>query len=561
MNGRFDPKWKHLGGLGLILLVSGWFSIAPLTFFTVDSAVRFVQIKALVTQNWQTLAVPYPLQAIDPNWEHTPYYYAYSIIENRLYLNISPFFPLVASYLFAGLGRLGLVILLVVGGVLIGWAARAWGELNQWPHPFPEVSLWLTVFGTPVVFYTLELWDHVWGVVFVVWSVYFIGRAGKNGRFRDAFLGGGMLGLGMGQRPELYLFAVAMGLVWLVMNWRCKKLLFAPVLGGITSLLPIWLVQWCWVGHPLGMAVAPHLFDYGRPDSYPVSSYEGITLTRAIKVGRLIAHIQGRDLFTFAAFLLVIVGVAGLVLGWRVPRWRQPRLFYVALGVLLVGYGLWLVVGWQTPLDGLLTTFPPIVFVLMQTPKRGEKNGRFHPNDFLLATTLLFIGLMLAVWPAFGGTQWGARYLLAAYPLLVWLAIHNFLAICTQPAWQQIARHLFIALFATSLLIQLIGVRLLFKTHIGQIPTVQAIDALPAEVLITNHPFLPVFMSRVDDKMWLYVNNEAELADLVPKLTSQQITEIAVVPLEGSSLRLPPQIDNVFIEPQGEILYRLIPKE
>ncbi|MFQ5435272.1 MAG: hypothetical protein ACE5FD_10395, partial [Anaerolineae bacterium] len=89
----------HLLLMTIVLLLSAWLVFEPLVFANSDVGLRFIQIRSLVEQGWNTLAIPYPTE-IDPGFNFSPYYYAYSLLDGRLYFNISPFFPLASSFFY-----------------------------------------------------------------------------------------------------------------------------------------------------------------------------------------------------------------------------------------------------------------------------------------------------------------------------------------------------------------------------------------------------------------------------------------------------------------------------
>ncbi|MEZ4646180.1 MAG: hypothetical protein R3E31_26245 [Chloroflexota bacterium] len=193
---------------------------------------------------------------------------------------------------------------------------------------------------------------------------------------------------------------------------------------GVLGTLPVWWLQYRWVGHPLGMAFAPHFFGYGRPEAYPVQSYSDVTITQAIKISRLLLYIEARDAVTFLAALFVIIGAFLLIMALRVPRWRQRRWLWSGLALSVLGYGLFLWQAWDHLLPGVLTTFPLFSLALAYVDRSDDPRPTHRVYQLPFVTALSFLGVMLAVWPAFGGEQWGARYLLPLYPLLLLLAFY-----------------------------------------------------------------------------------------------------------------------------------------
>ncbi|MCP4426762.1 MAG: hypothetical protein GY803_19900, partial [Chloroflexi bacterium] len=417
-------SFSHIAVLTLVLFLLAWASISSLTFLVGDTGLRFLQARELIAHNWQTFAIDYPAHFLDPDLQFTPYYYAYSVIDGEIYFNVSHFFTLIASFFYAWLGTAGLSLMPALGGALTAVAVYRLGVLTQ--VKYPRLLLWTAVLGTPILFYSLELWDHNWAAACAAWAVYGIARGMMNGRWQPIAWGGVAAGIGLGQRPEMYAFAIALGVAVMAVNWSQRRNWLAFVGGGIAGTLPVWLLQYWWVGHPFGLAFAPHFGGYGRPDSYPAQSYDGLTITPSVKIGRFLFYIQSHDLLTFGAALLILLGLFALIFSLRVPAWRRPGWVWGSLLLSAAGYALFSLQAQNTILSGLLTTFPLILFALAYLDKSDDAPATRSIYLLALLTAVTFIGLMLIAWPAYGGKQWGARYLLPAYPPLLFAAFYGY---------------------------------------------------------------------------------------------------------------------------------------
>lgn len=547
----------HLLALTIILVALAWLHVSSLTFFSSDSGLRLLQVRQLIDKGWQTLAVDYPGRFADPDLDHTPYYYLYSLIDGEIYLNITPFFPIMASFLYVLAGALGLAISPVVGGVLAAWAIYKLARLSQLSRPY--WLIWATVFATPLLFYSLELWDHSLATACAAWGVYGAARGMIENQRRYLVLAGVAIGLGLGQRPELYVFALATGLGLLVAAWQRWWHVWALVIGGLLGALPVWISQYTWVGHPLGLAVAPNLFGYGRPGAYPVQAYSEVTLTPALIKGRLLFYVQSRDPVTFTALLLVLVSFLIIFMVLRVERFQQNRLLLAGFVTAIVGYSLWGLVAWQEPITGLLSTFPLLPLGLTYVKKRKAKPPGYHVYHFVFSVVGFFLLLTLALWPSFGGDQWGSRYLLPAYPLLLFLAFYTYEAYIAQlkRPLQPILQLLTAALLILSIGLQLVGLRHLYVNQPENVTMRNAIQALPAQIILTNHPFLPSLMSSVEGKIFMYVDNNHDLVTLIPKFAERGYDRVAILPLEASQLSLSEQIEDVTVRQIGPAVYAL----
>jgi hypothetical protein len=78
---------------------------------------------------------------------------------------------------------------------------------------------------------------------------------------------------------------------------------------------------------------------------------------------------------------------------------------------------------------------------------------------------------------------------------------------------------------------------------------------LPADIILTNHPFLPSFMTALEDKQFMYVDSEDDFIDLVPRLRANDIDRFALITVEGMELHPPAELTGV--QQIGPVLYKI----
>ncbi|HFQ93166.1 MAG TPA: hypothetical protein ENK32_04100 [Anaerolineae bacterium] len=540
-------KWAHLLALTAVLLTLAGLMGSSRAYFSSDVGLRFLQARELVANRWQTLAVTYPAQAFDPDLQFVPYYYAWSLLDGRIYLNVSPFFPLALSFFYALTGPDSVIIVPVLGGVLAAAAVYVLARTAGLRRPL--LALWLTVFATPLLFYSLELWDHSWAAAAAAWAVAAVAVGLRRGTWLPVFWGGVAAGVGLGQRPEMYVFAIALGVGLLAVNWRRLPALAA---GGLAGALPVWLLQWRWVGHPLGLAMAPHLLGYGRPPTRP-ASFSGVTIPPILRVSRLLFLVNFHEPVTFAALLLAAAGIGFIVLTVRVPHWQRPIGLWLGLVSIVTAYGLLLWYAGSNPIPGLISVLPLIGLSLVV----AQGNGVYRLT-FIVA--IVFVGLMLAVWPAFGGAQWGSRYLLPAVPLFLFLAVFAWEAYAERlrgkmrRAWQTTA----VGLLTLSVIVQLAGLRAQWQRHQAEFAMRAAVSQLPAEMILTNSLFVPAQMASLPDKHFMYTPDEAALAGALLLLAEGGARRVAFIP-DGDlpPLPMPERIPGWRLRPAAGGTYKL----
>lgn len=553
--------WIHAGLLTTVLLPLAWLSLSSLTFFTNDTGLRLLQVLELVDNRWQTFAVSYPGRFLDPELQHVPFYYAYVVLGEDIFLKISALFPLLASLLYAVTGRLGLIILPVLGTVMSALAVTLLARLAR--LTFPVHALWISPIGTPLLFYSLELWDHSFVTAFAIWAVYFLARGLVDSDGRSILVSGGLAAVAWSQRPEFAFLTTALGISLLVFASERLQSALQFAAGNVAVATPLAIANNIWFGNPLGIMYASRFFDYGVPQEYAYMPYsDGPPLTRSFHVGRMLTYIESRDPVTFGATLLGLVAILLIVFALRVPRWRRRSVLLAGFVVAALSYALWLAPMSHIAVTGILPTFPLLAFSLAIVEEEGEASPPRRVYHVVSVATLLFLASMLLVFPSFGGTQWGSRYFLPAYPLLAFMAVYAYEKYRQrfETTLQFSLRLLFFGLVAASVIVQLAGVRVLLRTHRRQAVLREGLRDLPADVILTNSPFLPSQMSSLREKTFLYLDSTEDFDAVVPRMMAEGIDRIAVVPVEGIPLAVPNAVDNFRLEETEPLVFRLVEK-
>ncbi len=542
----------------ILLYIASWFSISTLTFWSNDTAMRFLQIVSLVEQNWQTFAIPYPSRIIDPEFRHAPYLSSYLVINDDLYFSLTPTFNLLSSGFFALFGLAGLPILPTLGGIFSAGAIYALADLLQLPRKW--LTFWGVLIATPLGFYSLEIWDHTFGVACGLWGVYAVARGLPRQAWGWLFVGGLGLGFASGQRTELYLFAVAVGLYLL---WQYRGLAFVTAAGGIVGAVPVWGLQYAIYGHPLAPVMAQWLFRYGRLPDY---LYEGRDIGYWHEKVMLFTYIDPQNPFTLVATFLIIVGIVLLRRATGGKGHLQLPLFLLGGMFVLVSYGLFSWVAWQRDVYGFLPVFPLLPISLLPFAKQWLNETAAPRYSLIFWSTMLFIGLTLLIWPVYGGLQWGARYLLIAYPLLFLLAVcvyeHLTSNLTARPRILfQVTAALLLAL---TVITQIGGLKTLYWWHYSQLPTLRHVQTMPAEFILTQHTFLPSQMIGALDKNFVYVTNEADFDQILRRLADNDIRRFGFLPVEdyppfyeANPLTVPEQVGRFVITPVEQDVYQL----
>lgn len=536
----------------LLLFFPSWWGASTSAFFKSDTGLRFWQAQELVTNNWQTFAINYPAYHLDPNLEFIPLYCAYAIIDNEVYFAITPFLPLLASFFYAWFGTIGLTIVPVAAGLLTAVGTYKLAILAKIPRP--HLILWGSILATPLFFYTIQLWDHSLAMACTVWALYGIAIGLRQQKWLPLAGAGLLVAFSVAQRPEMYVMAIAIGMGTLVIAWPRLQPALALTAGGIVGLLPLFWLQNQWIGHPAGIMMT-HLSDYGRPETFV---YDCVGPARSIQAGRFLLYIEGRDPWSFIAAILAIAGLFLIIFWLRLPSLQQNN--KVAIGALILalcGYLIWGAMLWQDALAGLVTTFPLLALSLAYVDRENDANLQRPVYRLILWTAFIFLVGMLLIWPAYGGNHFGARYLLPVYPLLLLLAFYNYYAYAANTSLRKMVQLIGAVLLITTILLQLLGLRLFWQQTAENQAIQAALANLPAEVILTNHPFLPTMLRGLDNQFFMYIDDESDFDTLIPRFAEQDISHFAFVSIAALPLDVPERVGEIRVRQLSPVLYKL----
>ncbi|MEM7335880.1 MAG: hypothetical protein AAF490_27630 [Chloroflexota bacterium] len=562
----------HFSLLTLLLIILTAIMLTPRTFFASDTGLRMIQIDSYLTQNqWTSAAIEYPNEQFDPDYQHIPYYVAYLLHNDALYFNISPLFPLITAVFLAAFGWYGMIAPLIIGAIMIGYGVYVLVKNFEIEKPF--LWVWLSVFGTPVAFYTVQIWDHSLAVGFTTLGVAFTAVSLKTFNVRKMMLGGCLIALTFMQRPEAIPFAIGTGLALGLTHYRSVKKLWPFLVGGFVGTAVSAAVNLVWQGTLLGFPFGSNLFKIGVPSFYPAMEFIRSTRppsTEAIKMGRLLFHINARDPLTFSAALLTLVAILLIFFAFRVPKYQKTKVLWVGLGCLGVAYGLLIFVSAQQPVLGLVSTAPflPLSLAFVNQAEHNKLNLKQGSSphqiySFVFASVLFFILIMLLAWPAFGGRQWGARYLLPAYPLFVFLAgysVTHFRLRSKRP-FSQVVQKVTVGIVIISFIFQSAGLILLYRKLTFDKSFQTSIQALEADVIFTDEPFLHATVGPIEGKQFFFVADTDQLNQLIPVVFDKNIEQIGVLAREPGSLTVPENLSEIQIAPSGAVTYKLSPIE
>jgi len=313
-----------------------------------------------------------------------------------------PLFTGISGLLYFALGKSGLVVLPLLGGLfsaLFGYlAARSWGLASRRWVPL------LLLFASPLLLYASTFWDHSCHMALVAAATWLLLRAYSEPHRRWAVLSGVCVGIGV-YFHELLLVAGACFCVALVSD---RRLLRDWLIGFVPC-----LVAWAIFNRiAFGALRGPHLMGPLEPTSL-------INLAHLVDMSslrdRTTMQLAGGRGTLDVLFVLVMVSLPILT------RLHRPR---AALAVVLgLGALACFLMCDQPVAFGLFQTTPWLLFAWLASPP-GLHNWQNRAHRTLLRAATLFL-LLVVINPISPGLNWGSRYLLTILPVLALLALRS----------------------------------------------------------------------------------------------------------------------------------------
>jgi hypothetical protein len=423
--------------------------VSPQALTHHDEGAKYLQVRNLrITPSGLDWSINYPARRLDPQLEFVPFHPKQHYVDGqgRIYLQWPIFLGLLTRIPWKLLGFWGLYVVPFLAGLGTLWASYLLALAAGVSARVAWLAIPLVGIATPVAIYSLLYFEHTLAALVVTLNLLAAVRALKGEKIsrHSAAVSGALLAVAVYFRSELYVLALVVALVLAVFGWKRGSWALATVwLGAFAvSLVPLWAFYALNEGSLLP-AHAIWYFTGSEPANGGGIPRAGLPQLRYIATagwGVVPAFLFGPESAPFAPKFPLWVEGAGLVgaalcalaaIAKAVRRrfaWSLP-VFVAGLGLLLLSTGATLV----SPqayynLHGFLLAAPFVGVALWPPSSRVENRERGGGNDagrFLYAAGLLYVGLHALVISALSGLgpislhEWGQRYLLPAYPLLV----------------------------------------------------------------------------------------------------------------------------------------------
>jgi hypothetical protein len=529
---------------GLVLAgLAGWFARVE-GHWSVDSAVWELMTREVARRGWDGLWVRNLAQEVDPEGRFFPGFF-FVRRGDRYHFSFQPAFALLTAPFYRALGRAGTAVLPVAAALLLAWVvARGTDALVP---GWGWVGAAAVLFLTPVPLYAATVWNHLPSVALLTLGALLVWRSGVEGEPRPLrlFLAGASVGSALLFRNEAYVYFGALLTAWLLSapnsRWRDYPKNRAAILGGPGPLSPQGLFRDKLLGAALlvagfaaGWSVQAvlnwQLFGsaFGPKAESVVARQAGGAVDLGYRLWNAYLFLAAPDFGAFlrggverGLLLFAPVVVAGVVMALPGVEGRgkvaATALWAVAAADVAVLAG-------RTQVSGFFWVAPYLVLAFLHRPLTPTRR-------FLGALAVLFAAGV--VWTAsHGGFQWGPRYLLAAYPLAVWLAVDAWRS--AGPGVQRALRAPAAVLAALAVLAQAAGVDHADQGQWRATQALQTIRSLPTRYVVVGlEIFAWDFAPAYGEKILMSVDSQAELEEAVRGLARAEVQDFTYIPRFG----------------------------
>jgi hypothetical protein len=470
-----------LAGLVAIGLLLGQFT----SFFSIDGDIKYLSAWS-VAHHWNNAAIAYPFAHMDPAGHYVLPLTAW--VNGHDYAGYSVPFEYLTAFCLAIFGNAGLVVPPVLGTGLLLLVQLQMATLLG-IRGRRTLLLVATVACTPVLFYSVTFWEHSLGIALVLGGVALLLRListqpkyatsssirGELLALWPAVAAGCLFAAAVMTRRETIIVAV-LSIAVLAILFPSRRIVTALGAAFLIMCLPLGLIY----------ELNPQPLVLGLTHSS--SGRAGVTSGSYTHFHRLSWLTHG----SWATALFVL-----LTAGLTVVRRLRPRLLPAAFVIASLAVGIGFVVqlfshfSW-TDLNPM--AFCPLAVWGVWSLLLLKRDG-FQRME-LAVWTLMLVSTVAIVYEAYdyGDSQWGPRYLLFAFPLLILLAIRarqDLRDRVSSPGQTRLVEYGFIGLFSISVLLQCVGISLAASDKARLNADMNAISRLPASVIVAGDGSVP----------------------------------------------------------------------
>ncbi len=509
------------------------FVLPKQVFWITDAGNKFIQAENFARGNG--LAIEYPARKIDPYQKFFPDSFFHFVRTGDHYVSYFPaYFPFLAAWLFRFIGVFGLYLPALIGGLLCVFFTRTVARELKLPNLWGWTFL-VAAFATPIWFYSLVFWEQLPAAALALCGLILLLKAlRRENNWFLLYWGGMLIGLSTFLREEGYVLLAAAG-IGLVLSLKNRKRVAVFAMGGGIVLVGLWLANWYFYGHFLGI----HAARYHALDSASSIDMKILGIIRNFRVFLFEFNTFGLRNICWA-ILLVLPNIVAILPGVLSRRWCSLKytklviMFCSAISGGILSIGLWLN---PEPVfntlftRGLFSSTPFLIFILLNfnvlisARKRRVRFIMIFSVAFIVITCLLLNRRDPAV-------CWGPRNYLALYPLLIPLCAYAFFRMTRKADFMV---NLLVSTFLAWLLLvsfsnQLEGIRTLAVKKSASKQILAKVSAAKPDVIVSDIFWLPEEMASMFYKYRIMqVKSDKELFQVLQMLSDDGVKKFTMI--------------------------------
>ncbi len=530
MSKKLKMKHLFLGSSGLVLAIYLIVLLTtPLTiFWSADEGAKFLQLQTM--SRWQggnRYHLAYHGERLDPTYRFYPDHpvYPQPLPDGQVRFHWAIWFPLLSIIPFKLFGVAGLYLIPLISGLLTA-SLSGWIAYRFKPQAAPLTVLAVGL-ASPIFFYSLLFWEHTLVALLALlalWQAMRLPDLKGRARWLTMALIFMLLLATVALRVEMIFYAIALGLAMLYTirgndfsRYSNEKMLLA----GITIILLLilgaglfnFLVERGLLSPRYSQLIGAGFFFIQDPNFW-------LNLPRHwLELWVNSAASSGPEIPTWLSWL----GLTGLILSF-LPKIDltgfKNLLGLVYIGTLLIGLVSLYTLGLDERYRTIHSFFLPAPYLgLTCLFWQYARQARRFDATLLAVTTMLYLlfgtaAVMVRQAEVIANLEWGARYLLPLYPMMIICAVVGLAE--ALPTYQtRLTRYLLMGFVGALLVIGLAyewrGIREIQLTKADMLPYAQTINALDSSrPIVTDLLWLPAMLSVycVDREVYVLLPRE-----------------------------------------------------
>ena len=401
----------------------------------IDEGGKYTYMLSVIENKDPSGPIIYPYRQYDPKAQFPPFFHRIQI-GDQFFTWWQPGLALLTIPFFMLFGSAGIYLLPAIGGgITAGFSGAIAARLCKEHRWVPLFVTLVVAFATPIAFYSQMFWEHTISSAFLMANLYLLLMPEEDERSTTIFVAGFLGAWAVFFRAESIL--IVAGFLIALLFYKKKKAIYYGAGFALGMILAVSLsynlsgtflnpnLSIVLQSQPLGVLKEKFFlgyFLYNHPSMYALPIPEN--------------QLFWGVLFFFATIIFAL---------HPKTRWISA---VSGLGVALIAvFVLFSPVGYRA-VHGFLTIAPHVIFSAWYFSRRESWQASIMPA-LLSGSLLVFMFVYLyKSWAAAGGLQWGPRYLLPFYPMLVIVAV-----VALAREFQNISKYPFMRLLITGIYI------------------------------------------------------------------------------------------------------------